>query len=134
MNADDDAHRRMAGAGQVMYLSGDCATHEAIVRVLDELPPDAGEVATGRCVFLSVGGAGRGQCLETWVFKETTGRDWLILLDDRAADLENVVAEEVAHAYDLAQNPDPWLSSAEREKRARELMRKWGFTPLGADS
>jgi hypothetical protein len=130
MSAGDELRR--IRAEQPAYMSGDHETFKAIVRVLRRLPDGALELAHSRCVFASVGGAARGQCLPVRDIT-VTPRDWLILLDDRVADLEDVIAEEVAHAYDLSRDPNP-LPDAEREKRARDLIREWGFTPIGPDS
>jgi hypothetical protein len=120
---DADYSKRLAA--QVMYV-GDVETGEAIRNVAARLPGDALELAAWRCFFQSVGNYPQGQCRP---MRDLEGREWVIAIYAQAADLDAVIAEEIAHAYLKHGLVQPVPPSEEREREARELVRKWGFIP-----
>jgi hypothetical protein len=124
----DGEHARRK-ANRARYFSADPETREALVRALSRLPDDALEFAVDKCVFVSLGGGVNGQCLPS---RFVADADWLVLLYDRAPDIETVIAHEVAHAYLGHSIGDP-LGDEETETQARDLVRAWGFSGKGAD-
>lgn len=116
-------------ANHARYFGADPATREALVNALSRLPDDARRFAIDKLVFVSCGGGLNGQCLPSRFIAEA---DWLVLIYDRAQDLETVIAHEVAHAY-LGHSIGDYMSDEETERQAREQVRAWGFSGKGAD-
>jgi hypothetical protein len=127
---EDDEYVAGAQAQSVWYLSiesrGGAATHKALVGTLMRVPDNVRMYAVEKCVFVSTG-ATNGQCLEmTDVARKSA--EYLIVLYDHAVGLEDVIAEEIAHAF-LRHPDDPSKSTAAKDQDAKELARAWGFAP-----
>jgi AcrR family transcriptional regulator len=136
-----DANLRRAIHYELSYEGDDSGTRETIVAVLARLPEEVREWALDRCRFLSVGGTLAAYPVPgRLVVDPATRRSrgvWLIVIDDRAEDLEGVIAHELAHVWLRRAGTgsiggfDAWEAE---EEAAEALAHVWGFTGPGTDA